>query len=326
MFEYQLDMYEIVSQELVEPGQDRRFLGVRTACRFCGTRDQSAFGGKKNAHTFPEALGNHTLFSLDECKSCNDEFSVYEDALCKAIGPFLTLGGVKGKRGVRQTGRTNSSSKVRHSVEGGRRRLSVQAEGDFDQIFGINRQTGLLRIRMPIEGDKFIPRHAYKALSKIALALLPSNELTRFKKAFQSLNADDVSDPPRSCEVGFSYSYVGNAPPALAGVLLRRKEAHEQAPYLISIFVAGSVCFQIWVRSDDMDQHVPNTMRLKIKWTSQLPMPEGGHHPIRYTTPIQFDWSGDVPQLQPFAAFDLHFNPHTKAGELVPVPRRPEGA
>lgn len=317
-------MYEIVAQEPVEPGQDRRFLGQRTACRFCGTEDRSAFGKRTNAHTFPAALGNRTLFSLDECKSCNEKFSRYEDALCKAVGPFLTLGGVKGREGVRQTGRTDSSSKIRHTVEGGRRHISIRTKGDLDQAFGVDPQTGLMRIRMPIEGDKFIPQHAYKALSKIALALLPAGDLPRFKQAFKRLKADDAVEPSAPCQVGFSYAYVGNAPPVLTGTLLRRKEPNAQIPYLISIFVAGSVCFQIWLRSDDMDEHVPDTGRLGVKWTSQLPKPEGGYHPVHYSDPIQFDWSGLSPRSQPFEAFDLHFNPSTNVGDLVPVRRRPE--
>lgn len=314
-------MYEVISQELVEPDQSHRFLGTRTNCRFCGTAVQSAFGRRTNAHTFPEGLGNRALFSLDECKSCNNKSSVYEDALCKAIGPFLTLGGVSGKRGVRQTGRTNSNSVVRHSVENDRRRISVRSEGNLDEVGGVDPQTGLVRLRMPIKGDKFVPLLAYKALSKIAIALLPLNELHRFKRVIESLKVRDEPAIPGPLQVGFSYSYVGNAPPVLAGTVLRRKEVGAQVPYLISIFVAGSVCFQIWVRSDDMDERVPGSGKLEIQWTSQLPRPEGGYQPIRYSKPKQFDWSGLSPQLQPFEAFDLQFNPRTTEGVLTPILR-----
>ena len=46
----------------------------------------------------------------DECDDCNAKSSVYEDALTKAVGPSLTLGGTKGKRGVRQTDRSHSNT------------------------------------------------------------------------------------------------------------------------------------------------------------------------------------------------------------------------
>ena len=117
-------MDDVIAQELVGLGYEKRFLGNRNRCRFCGIEKSSDFGNQTNAHTFPEALGNKYLFSLDECKSCNNKFSKYEDALCKAIGPFLTLGGVKGKRGVRQTGRSGRGPNIRHTVNtNGRRRI-----------------------------------------------------------------------------------------------------------------------------------------------------------------------------------------------------------
>lgn len=108
-------MYDVLAQERAEPGIAGRFLGGRQRSRFFGTTDQSSFGSKRNAHTYPEALGSRTLFSLDECKACNQRFSIYEDALCKAVGPYLTLGGIEGKRGVRQTGRSAGSSYIKHS-------------------------------------------------------------------------------------------------------------------------------------------------------------------------------------------------------------------
>ena len=76
---------------IVGHGGDQRFLGEARKCRFCGTFEASDFGKRTNAHTSPEGLGNKTLFSLDECSACNAKFSRYEDALCKAVGPYLTL-------------------------------------------------------------------------------------------------------------------------------------------------------------------------------------------------------------------------------------------
>ena len=121
-------MYDLSKLETVDPGLNKRFIGTRFNCRFCGECDKKLFGQKMNAHTFPEALGNKLLFSLDECKSCNNYFSIYEDSLCKAAGPFLTLGGVKGKKGFRQTGRSDSGLYMKHQVEEGKRRLSFRIQ------------------------------------------------------------------------------------------------------------------------------------------------------------------------------------------------------
>ena len=317
-------MYEDIAIELVALGPEKRFLGTRICCRFCGAKGPSAFGGKKNAHTFPEALGNKFLFSLDECRSCNEKFSVYEDALCKAIGPFLTLGGVKGKRGVRQTGRSDSDSVVQHRDKDGHRHISMTSNGSKENIGEIDPRTGVVKHQIPIKGDKFVPLYAYKALSKIAISLLPNDELHNFGRTIKSLQSRDSKPAIGPLQVGFSYSYVGNAPPALAGRLIRRRKEDEPIPYVIAIFVAGSVCFQIWLHSDGKDNHVPKDGKLRIRHTSQLLKPEGGYLPIEYSDPLQFNWSGVDSKLQPFEAFELSFNTVTTEGVLTPILREGE--
>lgn len=317
-------MYETIAQELTEFGATARFLGRRERCRFCGTADQSEFGGKRNAHSFPEALGNRTSFSLDECKECNQRFSVYEDALCKAVGPYLTLGGIEGKRGVRQTGRTAGSSFLRHSVFDGRRHIQIKADGDPEKLATINPVTGKLHIRIPVEGDMFVPLYAYKALMRIALSIMPVAELENFADALACLQT--LESPPRSgsMRVGFSFSHVGNAPPALAGALLRRTSPVHFTPYMIAIFTAGNVCFQIWLRSDSQDIDLPDMAGLRVRWISNLPKPEGGYYPVEFGEPLQFDWSGLSPERQPLEAFELEFDPQTTQGAFTPISRNPD--
>ena len=314
-------MYVQFAQELVEPGSARRFLGERTHCRYCGASGPSIFGRRTNAHALPAALGNRTLFSLDECKACNDRFSVYEDALCKAVGPFLTLGGVRGRSGVRKTGLSGSKSTMRHATLDGKRQLSIASKGDASELVRVDQVTGLLNLTMPVEGDVFVPRYAYKALAKIGLSILPGEELPRFQKAIASLQNLGAAPHGGPLQVGFSYAYVGNAPPALAGTLLRRRDDRSPMPYMLFLLMAGSVCFQIWLRSDDLDAHVPEAGRLGIRFTAQLPKSEGDYFPITYSDPLQFDWSDLTPRLQPFEAFELTFNPRTTEGSLRPIPR-----
>ncbi|WP_083101098.1 MULTISPECIES: hypothetical protein [Rhodobacterales] len=313
-------MYELIVQELVEPGSMQRFLGERTSCRYCGATGSAVFGKRRNAHALPAALGNRTLFSLDECRACNDKFSIYEDALCKAVGPFLTLGGVRGRSGVRKTGKTGSKSTVRHTMLEGKRQLSIASEGDAE-LMGGDQTKGLLSLTMPVDGDKFVPRYAYKALTKVGLSMLPAEELPNFQRAIASLDDLDTEPHPGPLQIGFSYAFVGNAPPALAVTLLRRKDFSAQLPYMIFLLMAGSVCFQIWLRSDNRDADVPEVGRLGIRFNAQLPKPEGGYFPINYCDPLQFDWSDLTPRLQPFQAFELAFNAQTTEGSITPIPR-----
>lgn len=312
-------MYELLAQELIEPNSKRRFLGERTLCRYCGATGPDVFGKSTNAHALPRALGNRTLFSLDECKACNNKFSIYEDALCKAVGPFLTLGGVQGRSGVRKTGRSGSGSTLRHSRVDGRRSLSITSQGSLDGTVDVDQATGMQHLNMPIEGDVFVPRHAYKALIKVGLSMLPSVELPNFQKSIDSLEDPDAEPHRNPLMVGFSYAYVGNVLPALSASLLRRKDDRAEAPYMIMLLMAGSVCFQIWLKSDDRDTQTPEDVRLGIRFNAQLPRPEGGYFPINYSEPLQFDWSYLTPRLQPFKSFKLAFDPVTTNGWITPV-------
>jgi len=290
-------MYKVISQELVGHGEDKRFLDEANNCKFCSTSDPASFGKKTNAHTFPEGLGNKTLFSLSECKACNSKFSQYEDALCKAVGPYLTLGGTKGKNGVRQTGRSSGGSVVKHSRKDGKRHIHIKANslGDFSSLITANNE--IINLRIPIVGDKFVPRYAYKALLKIVPGEYP-------------------------LQVDFSYASIGNSPPTLGGVILQRIDDNLPVPYVIAIFQAGSVCFQIALRSEEKDRHVPNSVKLGISWVSNLAKSKGGYHSIKYCDPIQFDWSELNMQLQPFESFELKFNTETTQSELKPIPRK----
>jgi len=315
-------MYKVISQELVGHGEDKRFLDEANNCKFCSTSDPASFGKKTNAHTFPEGLGNKTLFSLSECKACNSKFSQYEDALCKAVGPYLTLGGTKGKNGVRQTGRSSGGSVVKHSRKDGKRHIHIKANslGDFSSLITANNE--IINLRIPIVGDKFVPRYAYKALLKIALSLLPVKELYLFRRNLECLQ--DIDDVPGEypLQVDFSYASIGNSPPTLGGVILQRIDDNLPVPYVIAIFQAGSVCFQIALRSEEKDRHVPNSVKLGISWVSNLAKSKGGYHSIKYCDPIQFDWSELNMQLQPFESFELKFNTETTQSELKPIPRK----
>ena len=314
-------MYKVVAQELIGIGEDQRFIGEARKCRFCGTSDPSDFGKKTNAHAFPEGLGNKTLFSLGECRSCNSKFSRYEDALCKAVGPYLTLGGVKGKNGVRQTGLSSSNLVLKHENNQGKRHIQIEARNLRDIHSVIEKNNELLRLRIPIDGDKFIPRYAYKAILKIALSLLPVKELGSYRPNLECLQEIDDAPGDYPLQVGFSYASIGNAPPTIGCVILQRISDSAPVPYIIAIFQAGSVCFQIAPRSEEKDRHVQKVGSLGIVWASKLAKPEGGFYPIEYSSPIQFDWSGLNPQLQPFEAFELTFNTHTTQGAFRPISR-----
>ncbi len=213
--------YRILRVLQAGAGEPEIILGTRGRCRYCGATDPATF--RNVAHTFPEAFGNKWIKSVDECDACNTSFGSFDDALAKSLGAVLTVGGTQGKRNkVRQTGRTTGPASIRHSVEDGQRSISMRINGTpFEQHVGFIPRTMEIALTTPAGTERFVPALGYRALVKMALAMLPTEEMDRFANTVAWLR-EPVGNLLHDMTVGLSFGNVGNAPPILAAALLRR--------------------------------------------------------------------------------------------------------
>lgn len=313
--------YQIIQQTKGSISGGRVELGQRGTCRYCGTTDPKLFC--MIAHTFPAAVGNRWVTSLDECDVCNNTFSKYEDALVKVVGPFLTLGGTRGRDNkIRQTGRSDGPIRLRrHEDKGGARLSFVSSDLDNMQI-SIDPQARVISLPIPIPHDPFVPRFAYKALVKMGLALLPDDELPNYGllRAWL-LDVNDTEDFP-FLEVAMSFGAVGNAPPLVSGTLLRRVNPSDIVPHILFIFCAGSICLQIHLISDHLEDHIPAMPpeRIKIRHTNVITDDKGeGEIRIYYGVPTHRNWASADSEASPIKNIMLYFNTQTTEGRLVPT-------
>ena len=314
--------YEVLREVRGSIGNAHVEIGTKGVCRFCDKRDPSKF--RNIAHTFPEALGNKWVTSLDECDDCNDAFSLYDDALANAVAPFLTLGGVEGKGGkTRQTGRSKGDRVLERRKADPRSQIFVHATGvDLANVAGIGLD-GKLKFKLPIAGVPFRPRHAYKALSKMGFALLPDTELCNYQRLRSwLLNRDDTEEFP-NLEVCMSFDWIGNAPKFAMGTLLRRVSPTDITPHILFIFCAGSVCFQIDLMSDHKEDHLPPVPRgaIKIEYSVTVDGGDGRYLKFDYRNLRHFNWSTHETRPQPIDAMMLDFDPRTCEGQLTPIIR-----
>lgn len=123
----------------------------------------------------------------------------------------------------------------------------------FTEAFGnVNRKTGELVFRIPGGTERFIPARAYKALVKMAVALLPADTLPNFTKIIAWLHSTDDDLLPHMI-VGISFSIIGNSPALLAAALLRRTSENRDTPYMLFVTTMGSMCLQIVPKADSQE-------------------------------------------------------------------------
>lgn len=170
-----------------------------------------------------------------------------------------------------------------------------------------------------MENFKFRPRYAYKALSKIGLSILPDDLLPQYSKLFNWLQSpDDQIDFP-VLEVGLSFGSVGNAPQAVSAVLLQRVESVDPVPYIYLIFCAGSVCAQLALMSDHLEDHLPPVPMgdINVNWSMVIgPKQEIC---IDYGKVWPFNWTAIEATPQPVEKFVFDIDTITTTGRFAPV-------
>jgi hypothetical protein len=319
--------YEILHVIRGSARDGKHTLGDNGKCRFC---DETARRFFRNAsHTFPQGLGNKWIFSADECDRCNALFGKYDDALCKSVALLLTIGGVKGKGGkTRQTGRSEGSHNFRHQTVDGEVHIKTEL---FNKSKNIDIPQGtsftfvvagdsifdgavLKRFPAPIPTpvEKFIPRYAYKCLVKMGFALIPNDELHNFTKLKKWLQTpDDNCDFP-FLDVGISTGSLSNPPEVVGAVIFRRRQAAANRPEYIFCFCAGSICWQIELRSDspDADPSLIKFGQMNVDWT-MFPRDDDTRMVDRFTIPRHFDLKSNMAE-PPLVADILHMQSPTE--------------
>ena len=155
------------------------------SCRFCGkTHPDVTF--KLIPHAVPELLGSNQIIVGDECDRCNQLFSASESHLARFLGPYLTMGGVKGKKRVPQfesrTEPGNPASKtVIKSADPGKREILLDSLEDYQ----VDQERKIMSLNFRVASVR--PSQVYRALVKIGLSLLPEYELPHYGNVFSWL-------------------------------------------------------------------------------------------------------------------------------------------
>jgi hypothetical protein len=208
-------------------------------CRFCGNcKPQATF--RNVAHAVPELLGNKAIVAEYECDRCNEDFGKrLENDLGNMTSPLRVVTHVRGKSGPPTY--KSRSKKSRIETIDDVTRVNV---GDGDNLVNVDREKG--EVTLYLRSHVFSPLMVLKALTKIALMLMPEEEFQYFPNAvawISNIGSNHVPYAPANCFCGFT---PGPFPKDFGSAwLFRRKGDAHCVPYMMLVLQVANMTFQI---------------------------------------------------------------------------------
>ncbi len=231
----------------------KTFLGSKDnqTCRFCG-KSEPDVTFRKIAHAIPEFTGNKRLFSHYECDSCNEKVSsLMESHMANYMNIWHTFSQVRGKRGV-PSFKTNAKKSRVDLLETG---LNIQYH-EGDEIIEIDKENK--QIKITATRATYTPIAIYKCLTKIALTIMPENELDNFKNTLAWLFEEKHDESKYHLKALFLlFSFAPGIHPFdfQSCLLLKRKDNHkDNVPYMLFLLTYSNYAFQIYLPLCEMDK------------------------------------------------------------------------
>ncbi len=153
-------------------------------CRFCKkSREETTFTEK--THLLSKALGNYNYYSHDECDDCNKLFGIRENDLARYFGVSRTFDHI----------RTDRSAPKFESATGqvGAKKIGPEVYYVYKKRDGEDFQVDLAagKASVSMDSQKFRPDFVYLSLLKMALAIMPLDDILNYDAAFKMLLKPD---------------------------------------------------------------------------------------------------------------------------------------
>jgi transcriptional regulator with XRE-family HTH domain len=219
--------------DLCTPRTDKRVdIGnarkVDRTCRFCGGTTKTGAKFDKEAHAIPAALGNKFLKLADECDTCNEYFgNELEPTLVELLNIQRVFLGIEARGGL-PTAKFPGGT-IFHDNKDGKRMVVISGKISEDASGVLSAQLG--------SGKPIVPQSFYRALSKIALSVIPEEELLVLKKTAKWVRYGESASAPLP---KIAAAVVMLPPDPSAQITLYvRKEPHPKMPHVVCEFRLG---------------------------------------------------------------------------------------
>ena len=244
--------------------------GIRTIgnpkdkrCRFCG-KGENEVSFKKIAHVFPECIGNNVLASNYECDDCNQHFgNTIENEYGNFFSLYHSIMQIKGKRGVPKCSfkipcpkRTDECSDhcLEMSFIDDKPVISACLEVDSQYV---SLSDNSITISKPV--GKCCPIAVFKAIVKMAITVMPAEELALFSSAIDWILEPKHINFYNDKKLLVRYQMIPgfNVTKYPHYMLFRRKKTIFGKPYMLFNLTYG--CFSLFVEIPRDFDHSTNS-------------------------------------------------------------------
>lgn len=220
-------------------------------CRFCG-KGENEVSFKKIAHAFPESIGNCVLASNYECDVCNQYFgNTIENEYAKFFSLYHSIMQISGKKGISKCGfkvpcemRNNECYKHCIEISFADNTPAIQGCHNVGEEY-LRFLNNSITISKPL--GNYCPIAVYKAIVKMAITVIPTEEILSFSRAIKWILEPEHFNFYNDKKLLVRYKMIPgfNVTKYPHYVLFRRKKTVWDKPYMLFNLTYG--CFSLFV-------------------------------------------------------------------------------
>lgn len=139
----------------------------------------------KDAHILSNLLGNRYLISDFECDNCNHIFGRFESDLANYLGITRTIQSAKGKEKVPKFKSADGTLIMEAFSDEDGKKVSIERFDGLDKTFEFDKENHQTIVTYTL--SPYTPIFVYKALLKMALSIIPTEDLKYYDFAFKYL-------------------------------------------------------------------------------------------------------------------------------------------
>lgn len=262
VLQYYEQRYDVLHFSLLNQ-IDFEFLGNKEQriCRFC-RKSEPDVTFEKIAHVIPESTGNQFLASYYECDVCNKKFGRQLEAEFANFSQFYhNAMNIHGKKKVPEYQSKNGKSKAAWKKVDGQEKIFMMRDSTDNIRTTIDLEKKTLRRTGTVPA--YVPIAVFKCFVKMAISLMPENEVENFKDTIDwILNKKHSNFYTADKKLLVRYRMIPgfNVTKYPACFLYRRKPQIWQGPYMLFSLTYGCFAYFIEVPTskDGAFHHIMN--------------------------------------------------------------------